>query len=327
MDLLLITPAKPGSRHGNRHTATRWASLLRELGHRVTIDTDWKPAYSGRFQALIALHARRSHDAMQAWRASEGSAAHGKPIILALTGTDLYRDIHEDASAKHSLDLADRMVVLQAEGLKELKPKHRAKTHVIMQSVAPVPPAQPPVNTFLLTVIGHLRDEKDPFRAVQALSHLPDLPHLRVVQLGGAMSPKMEAEAQAWMQREPRYRWLGELPHWRTMRWLARSHAMVISSHMEGGAHVVSEAIDAGVPVLASKVSGNVGMLGADYPGYYRCADEKALAKLIRRVTNTAPKDEGFLGELCRMTVARKPLISRVSEKRGLKKLIQSAFS
>jgi putative glycosyltransferase (TIGR04348 family) len=317
--ILIITPAKPGSRHGNRHTATRWAGLLRELGHQVVIDTDWKPPFHGRFHAMIALHARRSHAAMQAWRTHEGD----KPLILALTGTDLYRDIREDASAKQSLDLADRMVVLQDEGLRELSAKHRAKTQVIMQSVPPVPAGiEKPKRDFLVTVIGHLRDEKDPFCLANALAFLPDRPRLKVVQLGGAMSPEMEAEARAWMARDPRYRWAGEVPHGRALRWLARSHAMVISSKMEGGAHVVSEAIQAGVPVIASKVSGNIGMLGHDYGAYYKLSDAKALAKQIARVMDDAQVLDG----LRRQVVARRPRITRAAERKGLKTLMEWAF-
>jgi putative glycosyltransferase (TIGR04348 family) len=317
--ILLITPAKPGSRHGNRNTAVRWARLLRELGYGVTIDTGWKPAYSGRFQAMIGLHARRSHESLLAWRQSEGA----KPLVLALTGTDLYRDIRVDAAAQRSLDLADRMIVLQAEGLRELAPRHRAKTDVIMQSVEPVQRRECPKRTVLITVIGHLREEKDPFRTAAALAHVPDLPQLRVVQLGGAMSPEMEQTAQAWMAREPRYRWLGELPHGRTMQWLARSHAMVISSRMEGGAHVVSEAIDAGVAVLASKISGNLGMLGRDYGGYYPVEDDRALARRLRQIV----EDPSYLHRLAAQTQARRSLITRNAEKLGLKNLMKRAFS
>ena len=78
-----------------------------------------------------------------------------------------------------------------------------------------------------------------------------------------------------------RYRWRGEVPGWQVRREFARSHVMVISSVMEGGANVVSEAIVAGVPVIASKIDGNVGLLGADYRGYYPAQDTAALAALL----------------------------------------------
>ena len=89
-----------------------------------------------------------------------------------------------------------------------------------------------------------------------------------MIHLGAALDPKLEAEARAGCAR-PRYRWLGSVPHARALRWLASSHAMVISSRMEGGANVVCEALRIGVPVLASRISGNVGLLGRGYPGYF----------------------------------------------------------
>jgi len=279
--IVIVTPAAPGSRHGNRNTALRWARHLRALGHTVHVAVEW----GGRdADILIALHARRSHAAIKAWKAAHPQ----RPLVLLLTGTDLYRDIRGDAAARASLRLADRMVVLQPKGLDELGAAQRAKTRVIFQSVPAMRRLAPPRSYFLVTVIGHLREEKDPFRAALALAHLPQRA-IRVVQLGKAMTPEMARRARALMRTEPRYRWLRELDHAGAMRWLARSHVMVISSQMEGGAHVVSEAIAIGVPVIASAIPGNIGLLGARYPGYYPFADETALAaQLTRAQSNPA---------------------------------------
>ena len=64
---------------------------------------------------------------------------------------------------------------------------------------------------------------------------------------------------------------------------------MVLSSRSEGGANVISEAIVAGVPILASRMDGNVGLLGADYPGYFPVGDTQALARLLWRIEADAP--------------------------------------
>jgi putative glycosyltransferase (TIGR04348 family) len=306
----IVTPAPPGSRHGNRNTALRWAAHLRALGHRVGIDTAWR---GGRADALIALHARRSHASAAAWK----KAYPQRPLIVVLTGTDLYRDIRTDRDAKASLELADRLVVLQAEGLKELKASHRRKAAVIHQSVRPVKRRPAPRDHFLVTVIGHLREEKEPFCAARALQHLEG--NVRVIQLGKALSQDMAMQARRFMKREARYRWLGELPHGAAMRWLARSHAMVISSRMEGGAHVVSEAIAAGVPVLASRISGNVGLLGGRYPGYYPVESDRALARLIER----ARTDHVFMGILGKAVKKRRALVRPAAERRALKALLR----
>ena len=311
MHLVIVTPAPPGTRHGNRATALRWARHLRALGHRVSVLVKW----DGRnCDAMIALHARRSHASIKRWR-----AAHPKgPLALVLTGTDLYGDIRTDAGARESLALADRIVVLQARGLDELDPGTRDKTRVIYQSVRPLRRGDPPRNTFLVTVIGHLREVKDPFRTAYALKYLPPESGIRVVQLGAAMNPEADREARSLMQTEPRYRWLGERDHADAMRWLGCSHAMVISSTMEGGAHVVSEAIAAGVPVIASDIPGNIGLLADDYPGYYPAGNERALGALLAR----AESDSEFLRSLEAAVKARRSVTDPAAERRAIADLV-----
>jgi glycosyltransferase involved in cell wall biosynthesis len=169
---------------------------------------------------------------------------------------------------------------------RELAPRLRRKVRVVVQSSATTLRHAPVRRGFRVCVIGHLRAEKDPLRALVSLSHLPDREDLEVVHLGAALDPALEAQARAGMAREPRYRWLGSVPHARALRWLASSHAMVISSRLEGGANVVCEALRVGVPVLASRIPGNVGLLGAGYAGYFPVEDERALATLIGRAAS-----------------------------------------
>lgn len=313
VNILIVTPAKPGSRHGNRNTATRWARHLRAGGHAVEIVVHASEARVAH-DCMIALHARRSAESIALWKSKAD-----RPLILALTGTDLYRDIRTDAAAQHAMTVADAMIVLQAEGLNELAPALRAKTRVIHQSVRAVMRRAPPSSYVLITVIGHLRDEKDPLRAALALPHLPAASRIRVVQLGGAMDPLLEAEARAIGAADPRYRWLGEVAHGDAMRWLARSHAMVISSRMEGGAHVVSEAIACGVPVLASRIPGNRGLLGDDYPGYYTLEDERELAGLMSRLEH----DKRFVLSLMRGVARRRHLTEAGAEQSALEALVR----
>lgn len=312
MELAIVTPAPPGSQHGNRNTALRWCRHFEALGHRVRVDTRWDGAPA---DLLIALHARRSHDSLARWKAVHPE----RPAVLVLTGTDVYRDIHVDASAQRSLELADRLVVLQERALDDLSEAQRRKTVVIHQSVGSRLRRAPRRGPTVITVIGHLREEKDPFRAALALRHL-DGDAIRIVHLGAAMSQPMAREARRRMRADARYRWLGELPHAHAMRWLAGCHAMVISSRMEGGAHVVSEAIAIGVPVLASRIPGNVGLLGTDYRGYYPAEDDRALAALISRTA----EEPAFRARLARQVRARRPLVSVAREREALASLIES---
>jgi putative glycosyltransferase (TIGR04348 family) len=290
MKIGIITPAPPGSNYGNRVTALRWAKILRKLGHQVSIagKYDEQP-----FDLLIALHARRSSPSISRWRGKNPDA----PLLVALTGTDLYRDIQTNTRAEESLKLADRIVVLQPRALKELALSLRKKTRVIYQSVETKrarPKRRTPGRAFDVCVIGHLRAVKDPFRAALASRSLPSASYIRIVQIGRAMTGALEERAGREMKINPRYRWLGELPRARTLRVLTDSELCVISSRMEGGANVLSEAIVAAVPVLASRIDGNVGILGTDYPGLFRVGDTSQLAQLMTR----AETDRKFLSQL-----------------------------
>ncbi len=298
-------------RNGNRHTSTRWARTLRDFGHRVSVQVSWDEAP---VDLMLALHARRSHDSIKRF----ALLFPDRPLIVALTGTDLYRDIRSDADAQQSMLLATRMIVLQEMGLEELSAKYAAKTRVIYQSAAAAAPQPRLKKCFEICVIGHLRDEKDPLRAAQALAHLPQDSAIRISQLGRALDPALEKNAKRIMAEDARYHWFGEIPHWRASQILARSRVMVISSRMEGGANVVSEALMAGVPVIASRISGNIGMLGKQYPGYFSFGDERALAKLLLR----AEQDADFYRSLKIHCRERKKLISATAEKAALKKLI-----
>ncbi|GAB4172531.1 MAG: hypothetical protein Fur0039_13370 [Rhodocyclaceae bacterium] len=300
---LIVTPAAPRLRTGNRRTALRWMHILRDLGWRAEIETVW--AGPSR-DLLVALHALKSHSAIALAR----ERSPRMPIVLALTGTDLYRDIRTEAEARASLAAADRLVVLQEEGPKELPPALRARTQVIYQSERARAAREPPGRVFRICVLGHLRAEKDPLRMARALARLPAKPCVEVVQAGAALDASLAGEARAVMVREPRYRWLGELPHWKALRLLASSHVMVISSRMEGGAHVVGEAIAHGVPVIASDIPGNRGMLGPDYPGYFPPGDEDALAAAALR----AMRDPEWLARLTRAVQARAPLFDPRTE-------------
>src|SRR5215813_10398582 len=236
MRIGIITPAPPRSTYGNRITALRWARILKALGHRVVIARK----YEGEpYDALLALHARRSYSSISRFHREQPRS----PVIVALTGTDLYRDLSKGQSAATSLDLATRIVVLQPKALEDLKPKWRKKARVIYQSVEPVLRNSLPDRngTFDICVIGHLRAVKDPFRAAMASRLLPASSRIRVLQIGQAMTPAMNKRARAEVERNDRYRWLGEQPRSRTLRILAQCQLCVISSRLEGGANVISE--------------------------------------------------------------------------------------
>jgi len=269
---------------------------------------------------MVALHARRSFPAIDQFHRLHPT----HPLIVALTGTDLYGDIKTSAEAQQSLELATRLIVLQPKGIEELRPHLHAKTHVIYQSV--VGPKQPPAKpktTFDVCVLGHLREVKDPFRTALASRLLPASSRLRVRHAGKALSQDMEEAACAEMDANPRYHWLGELQRWRARQVLARSHLLVLSSVMEGGANVISEALAVPVPVLASRISGSIGLLGQDYPGYFPVGDTQALAQLLDK----AERDAGFYRELDDWCRRLAPLVHPDRERKSWRRLLDDLSS
>ncbi len=290
--------------------------MLRAAGHRVRVCTRWRSDDST--ELMLALHARRSHSSMRAFRERHP----GRPLVLALTGTDIYRDVRASAEARASLGLADRIIVLQPKALEELPLRLRAKAHVVYQSSATRLRHAPVERGFRLCVIGHLREEKDPLRALAALALIPEQAAIELLQIGDSLDQSIARAARLGARRDRRYRWLGGVPHGRALKLLASSHAMVISSRMEGGANVVSEAIRIGVPVLASRISGNAGLLGAGYRGYFPLGDERSLARLMAR----AARDRRFYRALKAQIARLRPLAAPANEARLLLAAIRAAL-
>ena len=259
MRIRLITPAPPTSKSGNRATAARWAAILQELGHRVQISVDYggEPA-----EMMVALHA---------WRSAEAIAAFAerfpeRPLIVSLTGTDAYRFIHSHPETTlRSIALAHRLVGLHDLIGETVPPEHRDKVRIIYQSALPIPDREPLQRSFRICVAGHLREEKDPLRPAMAVRDVPPESRLRVDHYGKAHSAEWAAAAEAEMARNLRYHWHGEIPYEGIRRVYAKSHVLALPSRMEGGANVVSEAVVAGLPVIASRIPGSLGLLGEDY--------------------------------------------------------------
>lgn len=315
MKIEIVTPAPPRSRFGNRVTAIRWLRILRSLGHNVRLTQ----GYSGEAcDVLVALHAKRSYESVRDFHRLNS----GRPIILALTGTDLYRDLPKSGRALKSIELATRLITLQPKASERIEPEHRHKVRVIYQSCPGRPAkarnARPP-QTFIACVIGHLRSVKDPFRAAMAARLLPASSRVSILQLGAAMNERMAVRARAEMSRNPRYRWLGEQPPQRVQQTLRRSAVCVLSSRMEGGANVISESVVARVPVLASRIPGSVGLLGDDYAGYFKVGDTAGLARLLLR----AEGDRAFLHGLRSQCARLAPLFDPRKEKAAWRRLLQ----
>ncbi|MDQ2819949.1 MAG: TIGR04348 family glycosyltransferase [Pseudomonadota bacterium] len=305
--IVIASPALAQQNNGNWQTASRWASFLEDR-YTVEIVPEWR---GGDADLLIALHARRSAPSLAAFSA----AWPPRPSVLVLTGTDLYRDIGTDAAARHALTQARAIVLLQPAGMMRLPAEVHARTRVIYQSAASMP-ADPARRSHTICMVGHLREEKDPRVFMRVAGMLP----YSFVHIGASLDPALENAARRTAYDHPNYQWLGGLPRDEARVELARSHAMVIASKMEGGANVIIEAVTSNVPVLASDIDGNRGMLGDDYAGYFPLGDAAALAALIER----SVQDTVFYSLLQSQCAVRAALFAPGAERAALGELVDN---
>ena len=307
-----MTPALADANNGNWRTAWRWQRFLAPL-YPTRLVKAWPDWHAADDDAMIALHARRSADSLAAWQAQHGS----KRLALVMTGTDLYRDIDRDPAAQRSLEMARWIVVLQELGADRLPATIRAKARTIFQSAPARKTLPKPTTRLRAVVVGHLREEKSPDTLFEATRLLKDRPDIFIDHIGDPLDPALARQAEETMAECPNYRWLGGRPHEETRRRIQRAHLLIHPSRMEGGAHVVLEAVVSGTPVLASHIDGNIGMLGTDYAGYFPWSNAAALAALLV----VCRDDTTYLERLRRQTAARADLFSPATECAAVRRL------
>lgn len=319
--MVIVSPALADANNGNWRTAQRWQEML--APRPVRIVTHWPDAQAAGDSLMLALHARRSADAIAAW----AQAHPGRGLAVVLTGTDLYQDIATDAAAQRSLELAQRLVVLQECGAEALPAAQRAKARTIFQSAPAWPALHKTADRLQVVMVGHLRQVKTPQTLFEAARLLRGRDDIGIVHIGDAgAEPALGEQARATARDCPHYAWLGGLPHSATREHIHRAHLLVHTSALEGGAHVILEAVRAGTPVLASRVPGNVGMLGADYAGYFPHGDARALADLLLACrAGQAAQDpaHSLLARLAAQCALRAPLFDPAAERAALLSLLQ----
>jgi putative glycosyltransferase (TIGR04348 family) len=320
--VVIVSPALADANNGNWRTAQRWQALL--APHRnVRITGTWPDAQAGGDGTMLALHARRSADAIAAW----AQAHPGRGLAVVLTGTDLYQDLASDPATQRSVRLAQRLVVLQECGPEALPPEHRPRARVIYQSTPALPPLPRETARLDAVMVGHLRAVKSPQTLFDAARALKDRADIRITHIGDAgAEPALALAARSTAAECPGYAWIGALPHEETLRRIRAAQVLVHTSALEGGAHVVMEAVRCGTPVLASRVPGNVGMLGRDYEGYFPHGDAQALAALLAACRAGQAGDnpsQGLLARLAAQCALRAPLFDAGAERQALLNLLQ----
>lgn len=320
--VVIVSPALAAANNGNWQTARRWQKLL-SPDARVRISQHWPDESSEADEIMLALHARRSAAAIAAWAQAKG--AHRLAVVL--TGTDLYQDIAQDAQARRSLQLAGALVVLQELGIAALPTEHRHKARVIYQSTSARQTLAKSDRQLRAVMVGHLREVKSPQTLFEAARLLAGRPDIRISHIGAAGEPIWAELARATERECPGYRWLGELPHAKVRQAIQRAHVLVHTSALEGGAHVIMEAVRSGTPVLASRVPGNVGMLGPDYEGYFEHGQAGQLAALLElcrtgQAARTDAPAPPLLERLRAQCALRAPLFTAEAERAALLELL-----
>jgi putative glycosyltransferase (TIGR04348 family) len=312
--VVIVSPASAKSNNGNWHTAARWARML-SRDYAVKVVERWANERSLP-DVLLALHARKSADSIARYRQRRDSGG----VLLALTGTDVYRDIHTDETAQASLEFADEMIALQPNAIEELPDSLRWKTRVIYQSARTLIPGEKSKRRFNIIQVGHLRHEKDPFTPITALRTLMDESRIRLIHVGGALDREHADTIKQVARDEPRLAWVGAKDRSKTRKYIKRANLLVIASRMEGGANVIVEAVTSGVPVIASRISGNIGMLGDDYAGYFEFGNAHDCAALMQRCES----DKRFLAKLTSQCAKRAKLFAPEREAAGIRAAVKS---
>ena len=292
---------------------------------------------AGPIDVLVALHARRCATVV----ADSAARFPARPIVVGLAGTDLYSDLPDDPDALASCRLATHLVVLQEDGIEHLRridPSFADKASVVHQSVEPraeattpshasvppassVPPGAPPTSgvpvrpaasdRFVVVVLAHLRDVKDPLMAARSARLLPADSTVHVEHAGSPHDDRWRERATHEDAENDRYTWLGALDAADAHRLLARADALACTSLLEGGANVVSEAIALGLPVVGTDIGGTRGLIGADHPGLVPVGDDQALADVFRRMET----DGAFLADLAARSHDRRWMVDPAHER------------
>ncbi len=282
MRIQIICPLPANSVYGSQVTALRWAGMLHELDHSVELSQH----YGGTIcDLLVALRAEKSAEAVLQFRKRHPN----KHSFLVLNGRDVYGEGLHSPVVVEAMRAADRLITFQPLAAERIPVELQPKLRTIYQSAErTAAPPRPDPDSFLVSVVGHLRADKDPLRTALAARRLPQSSRIRVMQAGDCEAADLLEQARAEALANPRYRYLGPIPRWKVRQLVASSRLLVVSSLVESGAAVISEAVVNYVPVLASRIPGNIGLLGEDYPGYFPAGDTEALAALLARVETDA---------------------------------------
>jgi len=288
---------------GNSVTAKRLETLFNNSGHKATAVHTTRPSSADHF---IALNAIKSAEAIQHFNLQHPS---GK-IHTVLTGTDIHRGIHQHKElAEKIFNISNTLIVAHPECIHEIPARWHAKVKVIYPSVSiPDLPDIKPFTAPTFTCLGHLREVKNPHLMYTASLGIKEAHN--AYSLGDSLESECAETATQNAQHHPNYKWVKNLDRATALAWMQQSLATLNTSFLEGGANSVVEAIHLNVPVIASNIDGNRGLLGSNYLGLFKSDNAEELKTLMHKCLT----DDRFISTLKQQLEKRKSLFSNENE-------------
>lgn len=294
-DALIHSPYPRQKSQGNAVTALRMQNLLLESGLDVAIHERGDAPMHAR--CLIALNARKSAREIFDFHHRQPESA----IVSLLTGTDVNHPEMEDLSSAtiKALRLSTSVVSLHDGFTHRIPEDLLGKTKVIYPSVQlPSGFSHCPVEPKKVMIAGNYRVEKNPTLMMSAVRKLAELPlDFHAYGAGGDYQEHLDQTAAECSN----FYFHGVQDHGVVLKEMQSMHALLNTSTEEGGANAICEAVAIGLPVLASRIDGNIGMLGFDYEGFFTSGDLQSLTDLLTRMD----RDEAFYQTLKRQVAAR----------------------
>ena len=278
LDVLIHSPYPRQKSQGNAVTALRMKNLLAEGGLSVAIHERGDSPIEAK--CLIALNARKSAAEIFAFQERQSASV----VVALLTGTDVNHPEMEDPCSDtiKALHQSDVIVSLHGGFSHRIPDELLGKTTVIYPSVRiPDTVRHFPTSEREVVIAGNFRDEKNPNLLIQAVGELVgESITFHAYGDGGSYQELLEKTADDYDD----FKLHGVQDHEVLLTKMQSASVLLNTSIEEGGANAICEAVAIGLPVVASKIDGNIGMLGQDYAGFFTSGDVGELAKLLRRI-------------------------------------------
>ena len=304
IDVLIHSPYPRQRSQGNAVTAKRMVNLLRDSGLAAALHERGDAPLKAK--CLIALNGRKGAEEIFKFLQRQPD----NPVIALLTGTDVNHPEMEqpDSITRKALELSTAIVSLH-DGFAHRIPKHLLeKTEVIYPSVMlPDPLDHSPSKPPKVIIAGNFRAEKNPSLMMKAVREMKESPlHFHAYGQGGDYQRDLERTAAEC----PHFYFHGVKEHDVLLGEMQAAHVLLNTSTQEGGANAICEAIALGLPVVASRIAGNMGMLGENYAGFFPVEEVTKLIEILGR----AAKNHDFYQLLKEQIATRAPLFSHQRE-------------